>query len=173
MFKPVKEFEGIYEVDESGVVRTCEGKMTHSSRHGVRKWKQRILKQKTDRNGYKRVNLYKGKKSHTCLVHRLVADAFLNNEQSHPMVNHKDGDVVNNHVSNLEWCDARHNVNHAFDLGLMNSRQVTLTEIGTSDTLTFRSMSDASKFLGRNRGYVSSQVSKGIYTMRGYKVSIH
>lgn len=46
-------------------------------------------------------------------VHRLVALAWHDNPLNLPMVNHKDGDGLNNSSVNLEWCDQKHNVNHA------------------------------------------------------------
>lgn len=50
-------------------------------------------------------------------VHRLVAENFLE-AGDHTEVNHKDGDKMNNHVSNLEWCSRSDNIQHAYDMDL-------------------------------------------------------
>lgn len=52
------------------------------------------------------------------MVHRLVAEAFIQNPDGLPEVNHKDGNKRNNHVSNLEWVTRRQNAMHAFDIGI-------------------------------------------------------
>ena len=54
-------------------------------------------------------------------VHRLVATAFIPNPKRLPQVTHLDGNKLNNHVANLEWCDAYDNVMHAIRTGLRPS----------------------------------------------------
>lgn len=67
------------------------------------------------RSGYYYVDL-QGKRR---LVHRLVAEAFIDNPDDLPEVNHKDEDKVNNSVENLEWCDSKYNANY----GTRNKRR--------------------------------------------------
>ena len=62
-------------------------------------------------NGYKIINLNKIK---TLLIHRLVAIAFIPNPDNKPIVNHKDKNKLNNHISNLEWCTQKENMKHVF-----------------------------------------------------------
>tara|TARA_R110000822_G_scaffold289292_1_gene410588 strand:- start:1 stop:513 length:513 start_codon:yes stop_codon:yes gene_type:complete len=69
-------------------------------------------------NGYLRVGLSKDNKHRKFLVHRLVAEAFLLKIDDKKIVNHKDGNKTNNHVSNLEWCTYSENLRHAYNTGL-------------------------------------------------------
>jgi hypothetical protein len=66
-------------------------------------------------NGYAKVNLSHNGVVETLLVHRLVAELFC---KGHGQVNHKDGNKLNNHYSNLEWVTAKENMRHALATGL-------------------------------------------------------
>lgn len=64
------------------------------------------------------VNLYENKKRSKKLVHRLVAQEFLENPTEKEQVNHIDGNKSNNYLSNLEWVTRSENVKHAYLIGL-------------------------------------------------------
>ena len=118
VWKDVKGYEGIYEVSTLGRVRTHKDKTTFTEKHGVRKWKQRILKAKKCKQNSHRVDLWKGGVNKTWLVHRLVALAFIPNTNNLETVNHIDGNRLNNCADNLEWLSHGDNIRHAFALGL-------------------------------------------------------
>lgn len=73
------------------------------------------------RIGYKSIKLPYGEGRRSCSVHRLVALAWVANPSNLPEVNHIDGDKLNNHASNLEWCSRSYNLKHAVGLGLMTN----------------------------------------------------
>lgn len=171
IWKYVVGYEGIYEVSNLGRVRTHKDKITFSDLHGIRKWKQRILKDKTPNGRDVRVTLWKNKKPKDYLVHRLVANAFLPRIYGKDCVNHIDGNPKNNNVGNLEWCNYKENSNHAFDTGLAHTNQeILLLDTITKETHHFRSKAKASEFLGRNKGYVSGLMIKGKYRYGKYLI---
>lgn len=55
-------------------------------------------------------------------IHRLLAIHFIPNPRCFPVINHKDGNKLNNDLSNLEWCTIKHNAKHASDTGLNRPR---------------------------------------------------
>lgn len=71
---------------------------------------------------YKQVELNLNGKATKHLIHRLVAQAYIPNPNNFPCVNHKDGNKLNNDVSNLEWCNYSNNMRHASNTGLLHTK---------------------------------------------------
>ena len=103
VWKPVRNYEGLYEVSNMGRVKSLNYNKTG---------KERIMKLNKDKDGYLLVNLHKNAKMECCKVHRLVATAFLDNSNNLPEVNHKDENKLNNCVDNLEWCSRSYNMTY-------------------------------------------------------------
>lgn len=117
IWKPVKTFEGYYEVSNLGNVRSCTRYINHSSGSSKVLHKGKILsKIIASTRGYYQVSLSKEGKTYKVYVHRIVAEAFI--EGSGETVNHIDGNKLNNVVSNLEWLSYSDNNKHAFRIGL-------------------------------------------------------
>ena len=93
-YKIIKDFEN-YEVSNLGNVRNVKT--------------GRIIKQQLDKYGYCRLNLYKNEKRHNKFIHRLVAQAFIENPDDKPVIDHINGDKLNNDVKNIRWATISEN----------------------------------------------------------------
>ena len=99
-WRDVVGYEGRYQVSSMGRVKSF-------------KWnKERFLKPSMDKDGYLLVTLCAGGKPKTLKVHRLVCEAFHENPDNKPQVNHINEDKTDNRACNLEWCTCKQNVNH-------------------------------------------------------------
>ena len=117
----IKGYEGLYQVSDTGLVRSLDRMVTQISKHGTpmdRIYKGRVLKSRVGKYGYEYLQLSKDGISKTCKIHRLVALHFCKNLFNEAVVNHIDGDKLNNNFENLEWVTLTQNLRHAVDLGL-------------------------------------------------------
>ena len=110
-WRPIEGYEGLYEVSNTGQVRSLDRYVKYSNGR-IHLHKGKVLSPIKDTDDYLKVNLYCNGKNKKCLVHRLVAEAFISNINNLPEVNHKDEDKSNNRVDNLEWCNRKYNVNY-------------------------------------------------------------
>lgn len=129
-WKPVTNYEGIYEISENGDVKRIA---KTNNQYGI----GHILKHNII-NGYAHVQLHKDSKVKSMRVHRLVSMAFIPNEQNKPHVNHIDGNKLNNHVSNLEWCTPSENQLHKHRVLNKTHRIYTFTTEQIDKIIQFR-----------------------------------
>lgn len=107
-WKDIFGYDGVYQVSDLGRVR--------SKKYGY--W--RVMNPRNVNGGYLKVDLCKDGKRKPFLVHRLVASAFIENDNIfNTEVNHIDECKQNNRVSNLEYCDRSYNLSYN---GLRNRR---------------------------------------------------
>jgi hypothetical protein len=116
IWKDIPGYEGLYQVSSLGRVKSLG--------RNVMKWNhysfqpEKILRACTDNYGYLIVGLYKEKKLKSFKVHRLVAQAFIENPKNKDTVNHINGNKQDNSIENLEWATNAENKKHAFATGL-------------------------------------------------------
>lgn len=107
-WRAIEGYEGLYQISNMGRVKSLP-KM--GGWHYIDE--EKLLNMHDNGKGYLYVDLYdydgNRKKSY---VHRLVAFAFVNNPNNHPIINHKDEDRKNNISTNLEWCTQKYNLNY-------------------------------------------------------------
>ena len=163
IWKPIRGYEGLYEVSNLGNVRGL-----------VRDWDNRTkairnMRQHVSKTGYLSLRLCKDGKTKLCKVHRLVAEAFLENPSSFPFVNHLDGNKLNNNVSNLEWCSASRNIQHAYDTGLKKTRHVLQINKDGEIIQVWDNMSKASESSGVGIPHIYQCCAGQRLTAGGYK----
>lgn len=109
-WKQIKGFENKYEISNLGKVRSI-GRYISGKNNSCRYRKGTILKPQIA-SGYAQVYLSDNGKQKWYKVHRLVAEAFIPNPNNLPIINHKDGNTLNNTETNIEWCNYKYNVIH-------------------------------------------------------------
>lgn len=156
-WKDIPGYEGIYQASNTGLVRSMLGKTTHTDRHGVRKWKSRILKPKhsvAKKRQDDHLTLWKNGRPTEHLVSRLIASAWVEGYAPDMTVNHIDGNYRNNHCTNLEWVTRGDNIRKGFEAGLFQRNQIAVTLICGCEKFIFPSMSEADRYIGRCHGYI-------------------
>lgn len=106
MIKDISGYEGLYGIDEMGNV--------WSHRNNL------ILKPYVNTGGYLKVNLCNQGKMEHRYIHRLVAEAFLDNPKRYKVVNHINANLQDNRAVNLEWCSQGYNIRYSRDMGNQN-----------------------------------------------------
>lgn len=123
IWKPVKGYEGFYEVSNTGKVKALQ-RAVKAHNGWDRTFNERLLTLHSSKltkrhpNPMYHVELWKDNKRAVKMIHRLVAEHFIPNPDGKPQVNHIDGNRANNTVENLEWCTNSENMHHAYKTGL-------------------------------------------------------
>lgn len=183
VWKDVIGYNGLYQVSNLGRVRSLD-RIIKNNYAGTIIRKGRILKGYFNKKGYHEVTLSKDSKSYCFSVHQLQMLAFVPNPKNYPMVNHKDENPSNNFIwvnpdgsvdlekSNLEWCDAKYNVNYG--TGIERNRQKQINGVFSKPVLqykkdgTFIKEYPSTMEVERQTGYNNSNISKCCTHKRHY-----
>ena len=149
-WRDIKGFEGKYMVSNLGRVKSLNYHRTG---------KEKIMKGNANGDGYLYVTLSKDGKVKTCRINRLVAQAFLENPNNLPEVNHKDENKYNNCVENLEYCSRSYNVNYG--TGIKRSAEKHRKPVYSIDKesglITYwESIREAGKVLGIDSSHITA-----------------
>lgn len=163
--RPIKGYEGLYSVSNLGNVYSFR--------------LNRNLELSKDKSGYVRIGLQKKTRKDVRLlfVHRLVAEAFIDNVEGKPFVNHRDENKSNNRVDNLEWCTHLENVNYGTRNSRIgnsnrNSKYFSKRVVCTSTNVVYESMKEASRKTGVFVGNISNCCNGKRKTAGGFKWAI-
>ena len=170
IWKDVVGYEGYYQVSNLGRVRSLDveiiNKNNFKSIH-----RGRMMKIYNNPKGYSGLTLCKNQRKKFCLVHRLVADAFIPNPNNLPQINHIDENAHNNKADNLEWCTQSYNNNYGnhnkkLSETQINNRPWQRAVVCVDTGVCYCSCRDAS----RNTGIRASGIWKacaGLYKQSG------
>lgn len=181
IWKDIKGYEGIYQVSNFGRVKSLDrkDKLGHH-------WSERILNPKGNKLGYIRVYLSKDGKTERVLVHRLVAESFVNRiSEKHDIVNHLDNNPSNNRADNLEWTTYKGNMQWAAKQGRMKANSQAYANLETArrkrskaviatspdgEKYHFESQAEAGRVLGVDACHIAEVCRKeyGYTNLKGY-----
>ena len=125
MYKDIKGFEGRYQITEDGRVWSCSRNI--------------FLKPKITRQGYYEVCLVDAEgRNHSERIHRLVALHYCEKPEGCNVVNHLDGNRLNNLYTNLEWTTVKGNTIHGYlygDVGLAQKKATEAARLVNTKTI--------------------------------------
>jgi hypothetical protein len=145
MYKTIVDFPN-YEINIKGVVRN--------------KTSGKFINIRLAKIGYYTCNLWKENKYKTKYIHRLIAEYFIDDKFIHLQVNHKDGNKLNNDISNLEWVTNKENISHSILNGLtpLNEYRAS-TKLSNVEIKQIRESKDSQRILAKkfncSQGYIS------------------
>ena len=165
MYKSIKGYEGIYEVNEIGKIRSIDRKVKSKNGRTIH-YKGKELKLKMNKDGYLNVNLNKNGISKTWRVHRLVAETFLKNPDNLPEIHHKNHDRRDNRVENLAWVTRAEQM----DEHLRAAKGTKLRVVGHGIDKIFISTKAVQRELGVADTYVLNTAKGKFKQAKGYKI---
>lgn len=170
IWKDIVGYDGLYQVSSLGQVKML-GRIKRLWNGGETYLKPKILNQNVI-CGYKKVKLRdKNGEAKMISVHRLVAAAFIQNQDNLPQVNHKDENKLNNNVENLEWCTAKYNSNYGTGIKRCSEarfKRIAQISLNGNVIREWNSMKEIVKTLGFSYSRLSQACNGITKTSNGY-----
>ena len=152
-WKDVIDFEGLYKISNFGRVKSLP-KILYTGKGDEYITKNRILKQRKDKNGYLCLEIYKNEKKYGKKVHRLVLEAFnFVDDYKNLQCNHINFEKDFNLLENLEWCSLKENIQHN-----INNNKHIYGEKSVNSKLTEQEVIEIYKLI--EKGLSNSKISK-------------
>ena len=165
-WRDVVGYEGLYQVSDQGRVKSLARKDCLG-----RTVKERILKPGVVSSGYLMISLCTGGKQKMFSVHRLVCQAFHENPDNKPQVNHINEIKTDNRACNLEWCTCTQNINHGSRnerAGKAKSKPVGQYTRDGDLVKVWPSTNEAERQAGFNHGNISEVANGNRKTAHGF-----
>ena len=169
MYKSINGYEGIYEVNELGKIRSVD-RIVECKDGSIRKYKGKELKLLMDQGGYVMVGLHKNGIIKMMRVHRLVADAFIPNPDNLPQIHHINHDRKDNRAHNLKWVTSAEQMDDHWRAARSKTNGVRLRVVGNGIDKIYNSALAVERELGVYRK-AAMKVAKGMREqVKGYKI---
>jgi hypothetical protein len=153
IWKPIKDYEGLYEVSNMGRVRSLNHYVI-DKQNAKRFFKGKVLRIYQNEYGYCFVRLVNNSGVKNIRVHRLVAEAFIPNPDNLPEVNHKSEIKTQNNVENLEWCDHKYNMAYSHNSGKIPKKIVVAKNNKTNESRCFLTVKNAANYFQCSNSYM-------------------
>lgn len=148
IWKPLINWEGIYEISNFGNIRSLDRYVNQGNR--VIFCKGKLLKPVLHKSNYCIVTLRNSGIQKVSKVHQLVMKTFNPNTSNKKLeINHIDGNTTNNRLDNLEWCTHKENLQHASKHHLLSTyKPINQYDLDGNFIKTWNSMKEATAFYG-------------------------
>ncbi|MGN8688800.1 NUMOD4 domain-containing protein [Atopobiaceae bacterium HCP3S3_F7] len=159
-WRPIKGFEGMYEVSNTGIVRSLNRKVFNGKVWYLKKGN--IIKSSLNHpKGYLKVGLWKDGKQYIHYIHHLVYEAFLGERDLTKELNHIDEDSQNNCLENLEEVTPLANKHHGTRIERCAKGHLKPIEVTFEDGSTMN-FSGQRPFMQEHPQYKQSGISKAL-----------
>lgn len=111
VWKDIKGYEGIYQISNTGIVKSVERKQKRENTTVT--YQEKIRSVYINSMGYPCVTLCKNMKSKAYTIHRLLAEAFIPNPDNKPCVDHINTITTDNRLENLRWVTHKENTRNS------------------------------------------------------------
>lgn len=120
----IASFDGKYSISNFGRIKSNYRLWKNQTGESRKIYKGKILTPTKNTGGYLNICLFDGIKRRIFRIHTLVAMHFLNRRDDLTEINHIDGNKLNNHFLNLQWCTRKENMAHAWGISLMENARL-------------------------------------------------
>ena len=172
IWKDIKGYENIYSINNLGEIKSLR-RVIHKSDGTIQTYKERILKSYISSNGYPSVSLTKNSKTIMHNIHKLLAISFFNEDyiKNNLVVNHKDGNKLNNCLDNLEIVTYSDNMLHALNNNLNKNRGINHKQAKLTITQVIEIKRKLKSYKYGMIKELSNKYNVSFYTIHGIKTN--